>query len=263
MADLFTPFVQTYAGFQSSEGTGLGLAISQKFVQLMGGAIAVESTLGQGSCFRFEIAVMVAVPVPFEKVVPVQRVLSLNPGEPSYRILIVEDHRENRQLLVELLQPVGFEVRVATNGEEGVDVWEEWHPHLILMDIRMPIMDGYTAIRQIRAREFKQAFGTAPPYLEAVAPVGSEADTNAAASTKIITITSNAFEEDRIAILSMGCNDFISKPFQEEMIFTKLAEHLGVRYIYENDCHLNPKSQTSLVEDHELISDLLKEMSDD
>ncbi|NJO78698.1 MAG: GAF domain-containing protein, partial [Cyanobacteria bacterium RM1_2_2] len=151
IADLFTPFVQTYAGQQSSEGTGLGLAISQKFVQLMGGTITVDSVPNQGSCFRFRIIVNPAQMQEFETVSPAQRAISLEPEQPTYRILIVEDHWESRQLLVELLHPVGFEVQIATNGEEGIEAWRNWQPQLIFMDIRMPVMDGYRATQQIRA----------------------------------------------------------------------------------------------------------------
>jgi signal transduction histidine kinase/CheY-like chemotaxis protein/PAS domain-containing protein len=235
IADLFTPFVQTYAGQQSSEGTGLGLAISQKYVQLMGGTITVDSIPNQGSCFRFKIVATLAEAPAFEPVCPARRVISLEPEQPTYRILIVEDHWESRQLLVELLHPVGFEVQIATNGEEGIHAWRHWQPHLILMDIRMPVMDGYQATQQIRALAQEQC------------PI-------------IIAITSNAFEEDRVSILSIGCNDFISKPFQEEVIFAKLAEHLGVRYVYENSGNSVIKHTIVASQKHQFIVESLAVM---
>lgn len=219
---LFTPFVQTYAGQQSSEGTGLGLAISQKFVQLMGGTISVQSTPGQGSCFQFDIHVELSEK-PTSHTSPYhQRVIRLEPGQPIYRILVVEDRWENQQLLVELLQPVGFEVKVAADGAAGIQLWQEWQPQLILMDIRMPVMDGYKATQQIKT------------LAQADPPI-------------IIAITSSAFEEDRTVILATGCDDFISKPFQEEVVFAKLADHLGVRYVYENETDETTPGATEIV----------------
>lgn len=206
---LFTPFMQTPSGQQSSEGTGLGLAISQKFVQLMGGDITVTSVVDRGSIFRFYIQVELAEMGQLLSFYPTQRVIGLAPDQPNYRLLIVEDRWENQQILLKLLQPLGFTIRVANHGQEGIAVWERWQPHLILMDMRMPVMDGYEATRRIKATAQGQ-------------------------ETIVIAVTSSAFEEDRSAILEMGCDDFISKPFQDEEVFAKLAEHLGVRYLYED-----------------------------
>ncbi|MBL1176628.1 PAS domain S-box protein [Pantanalinema sp. GBBB05] len=206
---LFTPFMQTPTGQQSSEGTGLGLAISQKFVQLMGGEITVESIVDQGSMFQFYIQVEPTEMAQLPSFYPTQRVIGLAPDQPNYRLLVVEDRWENQQILLKLLQPLGFTIQVANNGQEGIAVWEDWQPHLILMDMRMPVMDGYEATRRIKATT-----------------IGQE--------TIVIAVTSSAFEEDRSAILAMGCDDFISKPFQDEEVFAKLAEHLGVRYLYED-----------------------------
>lgn len=206
---LFTPFMQTPTGQQSSEGTGLGLAISQKFVQLMGGEITVASSVGQGSMFQFYIQVERAEMTQLPSFYPTQQVIGLAPNQQSYRLLIVEDRWENQQILLKLLQPLGFTIQVANNGQEGMAVWKSWRPHLILMDMRMPVMDGYEATRRIKATAQGQ-------------------------ETIVIAVTSSAFEEDRAAILAMGCDDFISKPFQDEEVFAKLAEHLGVRYLYED-----------------------------
>ncbi|MEG3910664.1 PAS domain S-box protein [Microcoleus sp. w2-18bC1] len=205
---LFKVFVQAQAGNNLSQGSGLGLAISQKLVKLMGGQIQVKSTLNRGSTFSFEIGVELpqAESLPPESIN--QRVIGLAPGQPSYRILIVEDLDENRRLLVEILTSVGFEVREAKQGAEALSLWESWRPHLILMDIRMPIVDGYTASKYIRER-----------------PQSRE--------TVIIALTASIFEEEREKVLMAGCNDFITKPFQQRDIFDKLAKYLGVKYIYE------------------------------
>ncbi|HSF72532.1 MAG TPA: ATP-binding protein, partial [Microcoleus sp.] len=205
---LFKVFVQAQAGNNLSQGSGLGLAISQKLVKLMGGLIRVKSTLNRGSTFSFEIRVQLpqAESLPPESIN--QRVISLAPGQPTYRILVVEDLAENRRLLVEILTSIGFEVREATQGVEAISLWESWLPNLIFMDLRMPIMDGYTATKLIRKRPNNQA-------------------------TVIIALTASVFEDERDKVLISGCNDFISKPFQQREIFDKLAKYLGVQYIYE------------------------------
>ncbi|WP_016951470.1 response regulator [Anabaena sp. PCC 7108] len=209
---LFTPFVQTRIA-QSHEGTGLGLAISQKFVKLMAGEIAVESVVNQGSIFRFTVEVNCAEKVTVPAQLPNRRVIHLAPNQPVYRLLVVENQWESKKLLVELLSPLGFEVYEAANGQEGVELWKRYQPHLIFMDMQMPVMDGYEATRQIRAAQ-RQNSESVESYC------------------KIIALTASVFEEQRTGILSIGCDDFIHKPFQEEFLLNKLAEHLGVRYIY-------------------------------
>jgi PAS domain S-box-containing protein len=204
---LFKVFVQAEAGNKLNQGTGLGLAISQRFVQLMGSQIRVQSTLNQGSIFYFEVGVKLPQAVYLASELPKQRVIGIAPGQPTYRILVVEDLEENRRLLVKLLTSVGFEVREATQGVEAFGMWESWCPNLIWMDLRMPIVDGYTATKRIREH-----------------PKGQE--------TVIIALTASVFEEDREKVLRAGCDDFISKPFEERLVFDKLAQHLGVQYIY-------------------------------
>lgn len=203
---LFEAFVQTETGRNSQEGTGLGLPISQKFVQLMGGEITVKSKLGEGSVFQFDIHTTAAVAAELQATQPSRQVIGLETGQPNYRILVVEDKPENRQLLVELLTPVGFQVREATNGHEAIALFQSWSPHLIWMDIRMPLMDGFEATKQIKATHTQ-------------APV-------------VIALTGSAFEEDRIAAMSIGFDDFVRKPFRAEVIFEKMAVYLGVRYLY-------------------------------
>ena len=205
---LFKPFVQSEAGRKSHEGTGLGLTISQQFVRLMGGEIAVSSTLGHGTIFSFEIPVSPAAVVEAQPRQHYRRVIGLAPDQPKYRILVVEDKWENRQLLVKMLESVGFEVREAENGQEGVAIWESWQPQLIWMDMRMPVMDGYEATRQIKA------------HLKGHATI-------------IIALTASAFDEERAVVLSAGCNDFVRKPLREEVIWEKMMQYLGVRYVYE------------------------------
>ncbi|MBE9010288.1 response regulator [Pseudanabaenaceae cyanobacterium LEGE 13415] len=214
LSRLFQPFVQTESGQKAHEGTGLGLAISQKFVNLMGGEITVSSTVGMGTLFRFSIQLSIANSTPQSTTISRQTVVDLAPDQPIYRILIVEDKAENRQVLRELLTSVGFEVQEAVNGLEAIELWERWQPHLIWMDIRMPVMDGYEATQRIRAASNRKNL-----------PI-------------IIAVTGSVFEEDRKIAIAMGCNDFVRKPFQVEIIFEKMAESLGVRYQYA-DTELN------------------------
>lgn len=205
-AHLFDPFYQASKMRKTQQGTGLGLAISQRFVALMGGEITVDSEAEQGATFAFSIAATLSrgedLPSPTQG-----QVVALEPGQIAYRILVVEDVFSSRRLLMDLLRQVGFQVRAVDNGKAAIAQYQAWQPHLIWMDMRMPVMDGYEATQQIR--KLQQS------------PV------------KIIAITASAFEEERAAVLACGCDDLVRKPFQEGVIFDTLAQHLGVRYRYQ------------------------------
>jgi len=223
LQSLFDAFFQSQSGKQSNEGTGLGLAISQQFVKLMGGQIAVESTLGKGSVFKFDIQFQPVAADELEDLLAQSEievstarsmVIGLAPNQPPYRILVVEDIWASRKLLVKLLEQIGFEVQQASHGEEAVSLWHSWQPHLIFMDIRMPVMDGYQATKEIRAS------------VNGEAPI-------------IIALTASAFESERAAIISAGCNDFLPKPFPENLLLEKISFYLGVKYIYQESCSIS------------------------
>jgi signal transduction histidine kinase len=218
---VFDAFVQTSAGVAFAEGTGLGLAITKKFVQLMGGEITVSSVLGEGTTFQFSIKLTEAG-LSEVMIQPRHRVIGLEPGQELYRILVVDDTKANRLLLVKLLEPIGFEVREAANGLEAVTLWESWQPHLILIDTRMPVLGGLEATRQIRAREREME------RAKEVAIPNSRFSTSV-----IIALTASVFEQKRGEILAAGSNDFVRKPFGEEIIFEKIRQYLGVLYLYE------------------------------
>ncbi|MCP4396587.1 MAG: response regulator, partial [bacterium] len=216
--NLFEAFVQTESGRQAQEGTGLGLPISRKFIQLMGGDISVKSEVGHGTTFRFEIPIGLVEQSTSDnqQLTSAKRVIALEAGQLRYRILVVDDKADNRKLLVKLLSSLsapnsGFELREAVNGEEAVEIRQDWEPHLIWMDLRMPVMDGYEASRIIR-----------------------EHDTQ---DTKIIVLSASSFEDDRTRALSKGCDDFLRKPFRDSEIFDLLHKHLGVRFVYEEEKH--------------------------
>ncbi|GAB1542563.1 hypothetical protein NUACC21_52370 [Scytonema sp. NUACC21] len=219
---LFQAFGQTTTGIKSGQGTGLGLSISYKFIEIMGGQIWVDSTLGVGTKFSFTIFAHQATntPASISDEFTNKQVISLAPGEPTYRILVVEDRQTNRLLLVKVLTNVGFQVQEATNGQEALTIWEAWQPHLIFMDMRMPIMDGYQATRAIKKRESQKIEGNRSRHGD---------------KTIIIALTASAFEEEKHKILSAGCDDLLSKPFQEQELLAKISKYLGVQYLYKDD----------------------------
>lgn len=217
---LFEAFAQTEVGRKSQQGTGLGLPISRKYVQLLGGDIRVNSTVGKGSCFSFEIPIFPANSEEINIEISPQKVIGLAPNQPEYRILVVDDLPESRRLLLMLFQSLGFQVQQAENGQEAVALWESWQPHLIWMDMRMPIMDGYEATKKIKGALKGQ-------------------------KTVIIALTASAFEEDRKMVLEVGCDDFIRKPFQQDVVLEKISQHLQVSYIYEESTPTNTGNQTA------------------
>ena len=138
----------------------------------------------------------------------VRRVVALAPGQPRYRLLIVDDNSDNRRVLAALLRPVGFDLREAANGQEALDIWATWAPHLIWMDMRMPVMDGYDAATRIKQTAQGQA-------------------------TVIIALTASALEEEHAVARSAGCDEVVRKPFREHEVFEIMQKHLGVRYAHE------------------------------
>ena len=223
---LFTPFEQTKVGRVSNEGTGLGLSICHKFVELMGGELEAESMVGQGSIFYFQLPLREQS----GKINIVNqdgdlgKVMGLADKSATYKILAVDDVAASRLLLNKLLTTVGFEVKEAGDGQEAISLWQEWQPDLILMDMRMPIIDGYEATRQIKAQDKGK-------------------------DTIIVALTASAFEEERIEILSAGCDDFMRKPFKEEELLAKIGQYLNVTYLYEQTVETNTDSEALL---HEL-----------
>ena len=207
--NIFEPFIQL--GNTNNQGSGLGLAITRKFVELMGGTISVESTPGEGSSFR--------VNVPTEEAKESEElaregadrlIIGLAPSQPDYRILVVEDRRENWLLLQRMLEAVGFHVRVAQNGADGLEMFRTWRPHFIWMDVRLPVMNGLKAARCIRALEGGQG-------------------------VKIAALTASTFIDQRREVLAADLDDFVRKPYRPGEIFDCMARHLGVRYLYRDD----------------------------
>jgi CheY-like chemotaxis protein/anti-sigma regulatory factor (Ser/Thr protein kinase) len=234
-AKIFEPFVQGI-DVPERKGTGLGLSISKKFAEIMDGSIEVESELGKGSLFRVRLPVEIGEASDIKTPVDDKpRVIGLAPTQKTWRILVADDNRENLILLKSLLESVGFFVLEATNGQEAVAAFKKEAPDFLWMDMRMPVMDGYEVVRQIR-----QCSG---------------GDT-----VPVIAITASAFKEQRPGILAAGCDDMVIKPFQAHEIFETMGRFLDIEYIYE------PVSEAASARAHEveltagMLADLPEEL---
>jgi CheY-like chemotaxis protein len=205
---LFEPFVQLMEG-GGQQGTGLGLTITRQFVQMMGGNIAVESTLGKGALFRVDLPLELASSAEIlgPEIHKPGEVVGLVPGSPRYRIMIVEDQRENQLLLSRLMTDICLEVKIAENGERCLELFQDWHPDLIWMDRRMPVMDGIEATKRLRQL-----------------PEGQK--------VRIVAVTASAFKEQQQEMLDAGMDDFVRKPYRFDEIYACLTRQLGVQFIY-------------------------------
>lgn len=233
MAMLFEPFSQTASGRKAQEGTGLGLVISRNFVRLMGGDMTVDSKIDGGTTFVFEADLPVSTrPV---HATTASRVLGLVPGTSPVRVLVADDGVHNRVLIQRALGDAGFDVREAANGAEAIEVWESWRPDVILMDMRMPDVDGLEATRRIRSREIET--GTAPP-------------------TRIIALTASAFDHDQRTFVEAGCDEFLGKPFSVDKLYDVLGELLGLEYVTDEMTAESVGDRTSLSRLEDIPSDL-------
>ncbi|MBF0410923.1 MAG: response regulator [Candidatus Riflebacteria bacterium] len=209
MSKLFKAFEQTSIGIKTGTGTGLGLVLSRKFIHLMGGDISAKSEIGKGSLFLFHVDIKEGNSEAIEEK-PAKRVIGIEKGHEPYRILVVDDKEENLKVVVVLLRMVGFETNEAVNGKEAIVKFEAWKPHLILMDMRMPVMDGYEATRCIQALENGK-------------------------KTPIVAITASPFEDERSKIELLSMQGYIRKPFRECELFQEIGKILGVKYIYDDE----------------------------
>ncbi|MEJ2136569.1 MAG: PAS domain S-box protein [Desulfofustis sp.] len=210
--ELFQAFSQTSTGKEIQEGTGLGLAISNKFVELMGGTLSVASKVGKGSTFSFDVRVKILHRDALKKNSHNLQAMALQEGQPQYKLLIVDDKWESRELVGKLLRPFGFNLREAENGLEGYKIWRSWRPDLIFMDMQMPVMDGYEATRRIRKETSRGE----------VRPV-------------IIALTASVFAEEQTAVMSIGCDGIIMKPFKENELVETLQNYLNVKFVFSEN----------------------------
>jgi CheY-like chemotaxis protein/anti-sigma regulatory factor (Ser/Thr protein kinase) len=204
---IFEPFARL-AKDSHRPGTGLGLTISSQFIKLMNGTLSLESIPGQGSLFRVELPVEWVDSTEFigTKTQNSGDIVGLVVGQPRYRIMIVEDQRENLLLLSRLMSDLGLEVRSAENGKQAIELFQSWQPDLIWMDKQMPVMDGIEATKRIRQL-----------------PDGQK--------VKIVAVTASAFREQQ-EVLTAAMDDCIHKPYRFDEIYECLARQLGLEYVY-------------------------------
>lgn len=206
LEEIFLPFQQVGEHSRETEGTGLGLAISRQFVQMMGASLEVKSTLGEGSVFWLELDLP-----------EVDQGADITKGDERHiigfkgckrKVLVVDDKWTNRSVLINLLEPLGFEVLEATNGLECLAKARELKPDLILMDLVMPVLDGFETTRRIRLLS----------ELEGVI---------------VIAISASVFDFDRQQSREVGCEDFLPKPVREAELLEKIRVYLGLEWVYE------------------------------
>ncbi|MBN2040379.1 MAG: PAS domain S-box protein, partial [Spirochaetes bacterium] len=206
MGKMFQKFGQAEAGIREG-GTGLGLAISQQYARLMGGIITVKSEEGKGACFILTIDIDGSETLDKEEKKR-GRVIGLKPGLKQYRILIADDNADNREFLRIMLTSAGFDVEEARDGNDAIAKLKIWRPELILMDMQMPVLDGYEATRMIKAMENGKIH--------------------------IIAVTASAFQEDRQKAIDAGADAYLRKPFKERELFDRIKEVCaGVQYVYQ------------------------------
>jgi len=228
---VFESFVQGEHATNGEGGSGLGLTISKSLVEMMGGEITVESEAGQGTLFKVNIPLQLAEPVAAPIKAPVAEVVKLQTSQQEWRILVVDDNLENRLLLTNLLTLVGFTVREADDGQQALALFQDWSPHFIWMDMRMPVMDGYQATKEIR---------TLP---------GGEA-------VRIVAVTASAMEEQQDEILACGCDELVRKPFRDHEIFEAMARLLGIEYVYKE-----AGEELAQTQEVELTAEMLVELT--
>jgi PAS domain S-box-containing protein len=231
---IFGAFDQAEAGARAG-GTGLGLAISRSLVEMMGGKLTVESVVGKGSCFCFDVLFEPAEALPETEKPESRRVVGLESGSGPWRVLVVDDVADNRDLLRDLLLPLGFELREAKNGQEAIDLFEEWQPHAVLMDMRMPVMDGYEATRRIKATE-------------------------AGAATPVIAVTASVFNDSKAEVLFTGVSAYLRKPFRPEELYGALGKFLGLRYVYADKPAEAPQPSKAVALTPEALATLPREL---
>ena len=230
---IFEPFEQVGDRNLQSEGTGLGLAISQKIVNLMDSQIQVKSTLGEGSTFWFDLNLAAAIDRLDTIPVKAKQTITGYQGD-RQKILIVDDRTDNRSLLIDLLEPLGFKLAEAANGKEAINKGIQWQPDLIISDLVMPVLDGFEMTRQLRQLpEFNQ--------------------------TPIIAISASVFDTEQQKCRDYGCDDFIPKPINSDDLLEKVGKYLHLSWTYEAQETLSTPSQAinstiTLPPDSELVA---------
>jgi PAS domain S-box-containing protein len=231
---IFLPFQQVGDQSNQVEGTGLGLPISKKLVEMMGGQLQVQSMLGTGSVFWFEIPLPESKVILHDKKTTKPNVIGFkvagekNKGDRSkekgeaefFKILVVDDKWENRVVLTNILNPLGFDILEAYDGQDALDKAEQFYPDAIIMDLKMPVMDGLECTRRLRQMaQFQQ--------------------------TVIIALSANVFEHQQKESLEAGCHAFLTKPINTDKFLEILSKHCSLEWIYETSTIQNTEQITT------------------
>ena len=211
LAALFDPIARVRQGREHPDSSSLNLPISRKLSQLMGGDIVIKdkSITGSGVAFNLEIQTESVDAEKSQIKSTIQRIIGLELDQAEYRILVVDDSKTNRKIMSQILESVGFQVQEAVNGSEAIDIWLRWQPHMIWMDLRMPVMNGCEATERIKSSS---------PNIH----------------IPIVALSASTLEEEKAQFKAAGCDDYVVKPFSDQIIFDKIAQHLGIPYIYES-----------------------------
>ena len=230
---IFLPFEQVGSVKKQAEGTGLGLAISQRIVDMMGGTLQVTSQPNVGTTFWFEIKLKQtaqwtdsiavvgntsATAAATAVARGIQTIVGIKGAKP--KILVVDDRWQNTSVLVNLLEPIGFEMLEAENGQDGFNKALEWQPNLIVTDLSMPVMDGHEMIGRLRES----------------AEISND--------LKVVVSSASVFESDRKKSLDAGADDFLPKPVQKKTLLECLQKQLNLQWVYE-EVKVSPRATTA------------------
>ncbi|MCB1193507.1 MAG: MASE1 domain-containing protein [Leptospiraceae bacterium] len=205
---IFGTFEQTEIGMRASGGTGLGLTISKKLARLMKGDVTVESIIGKGSSFIVSFEFEEGDESVVRQINHKNRILKLKDNQGEKRVLVVDDNALNRDVVIKLLHLIGFSTREAENGKQAVEIFQDWEPHVVLMDIVMPVMDGVEATQKIRGLKTGR-------------------------TACIIGLSASTFYNSHEKILEQGANTFMKKPFKENELLETIKYYTGIEYVYE------------------------------
>ncbi len=239
---IFKNFEQVLENKNSGRGTGLGLAISRNYAHILDGDISVTSSLGKGSIFLFEFGAETSDASSVVPETPKLNIIGIEANQKQFRVLIVDDDESNRDILIKMLTDIGFTTHIAVNGKESIAAFKEWKPHLILMDILMPEMDGKEAMKRIRKL-----------------PAGKK--------TIIFAITASVLKDEENEVMESGADEFIRKSVSESVLFQAIKRNCDVKFVYDKETNIpdiqivNNSFNLSKESFSKLPEDLIKNLS--